>query len=158
MMAIERILVPIDFSPPSLRALDDAVEFSLPYEAQLNIVHVVERGFYGSPLLVTNPRVLGEKERKAAERRLSRLAQEIGKRGVESKTLVCFGVADKAILNAAEKIKANLIVMSTHGRTGLAHVLLGSVAERVIRGASCPVLVIRTLPQPHARKANKSAR
>ena len=70
MMAIERILVPIDFSQPSLRALYDAVEFSRPYEARLTILYVVERGFYGSPLLVTDPRVLGEKKRKAAEKRL----------------------------------------------------------------------------------------
>jgi nucleotide-binding universal stress UspA family protein len=57
MMAIERILVPIDFSQPSLRALDDAVEFSRPYEARLTILYVVERGFYGSQLLsVTDPR------------------------------------------------------------------------------------------------------
>ena len=145
MMSIERILVPIDFSQPSLRALDDAVEFSRPYEARLTILYVVERGLYGSPLLVTDPRVLGEKERKAAEKRLARLAQQIGKRGIECNTLVRFGVAYAEILATARRIKADLIILSTHGRTGLAHVFIGSVAERVVREATCPVLTIRNI-------------
>jgi universal stress protein A len=157
MMAIERILVPIDFSPSSLRALDEAVEFSRPYEAQVVVMFVVERGYYGSPLLVPDPKVIGAKLEKAATARLSRIQQQLERRGVDCRTVVRFGVAYQAILDEAEKINANLIVIATHGRTGIAHFLLGSVAERVIRGASCPVLVIRTVARPRAKKGNQSA-
>lgn len=144
MLTIKRILVPIDFSPPSLRALDAAAEFSRPYDAELTILYVVEPSFYGSPLLV-DPQVVGEKERENAEAKLVELAQEIGKRGVESTILVRFGVAYHVILDAAKEFKADLIFISTHGRTGLAHSLIGSVAERVVREASCPVLTVRTI-------------
>ncbi|HUY18790.1 MAG TPA: universal stress protein [Candidatus Binataceae bacterium] len=142
-MDIERILVPIDFSEPSLAVLDDAVEFSRPYEARLTILYVVEGGSSASPLLVDGT-ALGEREKTAAEKKLARLAEQIAKRGIECITLLRFGVAHAEILATAKRIKANLIIMSTHGRTGLAHVLIGSVAERVVREATCPVMTIRT--------------
>jgi universal stress protein A len=135
MMAIERILVPIDFSPPSLRALDDAVEFSLPYEAQLIVMHVVERARFELPRA---------KENDAAAAKLAKIQRRLTQYGVNCRTLVRSGVPYKTIIDEAKKIKA----ISTHGRTGLAEYLIGSVAERVVRASPCPVLVIRTLPLP----------
>ena len=155
MMAIERILVPVDFSRPSLRALDAAVEFSRPYDAQLIIMFVVEPGTYGSPLLVSDPEVLAEKQRRAAEGKLSQLERRLRKRDVNCRTLIQFGIAYQAIIETAKRVRADLIVIATHGRTGLAHALIGSVAERVVRTASCPVLTIRALAQPQRRADNR---
>ena len=148
MMAIERILVPIDFSESSLKALDDAVEFSRPYEAELILLFVVERGFYESPLLVPDSGALLKHQARATEEKLEEMCRDLGKQGVKCRTLVEFGVAYQAIIEAANKAHANLIVISSHGRTGLAHVLIGSVAERVVQHAVCPVLVIHTLRRP----------
>jgi nucleotide-binding universal stress UspA family protein len=139
MMMIERILVPVDFSTQSLRALDDAVEFSLPYEAQLIIMNVVERATFELP---------PAKEMEAAAAKLAQIQGRVRGRGIHCRTLVRSGVPYKTIIDEANKIKANLIVISTHGRSGLAEFLIGSVAERVVRGSLCPVLVIRTLPLP----------
>ena len=146
MMAIERILVPIDFSPPSLKALDDAVEFSLPYEARLIVMHVVERASFEAP---------PAKQKEAAAAKLAQIQRRLTQRGIDCRTLVRSGVPYKTIIDEAKKVDANLIVISTHGRTGLAEFLIGSVAERVVRGSPCPVLVIRTLPQPAPRRARR---
>jgi universal stress protein A len=139
MMAIERILVPIDFSPPSLRALDDAAEFSLPYKAGLIVMHAVERARFELPPV---------KEMETAAAKLAQIQRRLAQRGIDCRTLVRSGVPYKTIIDEAKKIKANLIVISTHGRTGLAEFLIGSVAERVVRGSPCPVLVIKTVPLP----------
>jgi universal stress protein A len=147
MMAIERILVPVDFSPPSLRALDDAVEFSLPYEAQLIVMNVVERARFELP---------PAKEMEAAAAKLAQLQRRLTRRGIHCRILARSGVPYKTIIDEANKIKASLIVISTHGRTGLAEFLIGSVAERVVRGSPCPVLVIKTVPLPQT--APKRAR
>ncbi len=139
MMAIERILVPVDFSPPSLRALDDAVEFSLPYEAQMIVMNVVERARFELP---------PAKEMEAAAAKLAQIQRRLTRRGIHCRILVRSGVPYKTIIDEANKIKASLIIISTHGRSGLTEFLIGSVAERVVRGSPCPVLVIRTLPLP----------
>jgi nucleotide-binding universal stress UspA family protein len=145
MLDIERILVPIDFSAASLEALDYAAEFSLPYEARLTILHVVEPDLHGSSLLGSD-KILAQKEQELAETRLAELAQAIGKRGIDCNTLVRFGVAHTEILASARQTRSNLIILSTHGRTGLAHALIGSVAEHVVREATCPVLTVRNKP------------
>jgi len=147
-MGIERILVPIDFSESSLKALDEAVEFSRPYEAELIVLFVVERGFYESPLLVPDSGAVLEHQAGGAEEKLNKICRTLVRRGVKCRRLVEFGVAYQDIVETAKKVHANLIVLSSHGRTGLAHVLIGSVAERVVQHAACPVLVIHTLPKP----------
>lgn len=146
MTKLERILVPIDFSEPSLKALDEAVEFSRPYGAELILMFAVERSYYESPILVPDSGALLEQQARAAEEKLEEICRGLGKRGVNCRTLVEFGVPYQAIVDAAKKVNASLIVMSTHGRTGLAHVLIGSVAERVVQHAGCPVLLLRGLP------------
>jgi hypothetical protein len=83
-----------------------------PTRLRLRILYVVEPGFYGSPLLVTDPKMLGEKERKAAEKRLALLVQQIRKRGVECNTLVRFGVAYAEIVATAKRMKAGLITVT----------------------------------------------
>jgi universal stress protein A len=159
MMTIRRILVPIDFSEPSLKTLDEAVEFRRPYDAELILMFAVERSFNQSPLLVPDSGALLEQQARAAEAKLEEICGGLGKRGVKCRTLVDFGVPYQAIVYAAKKIKASLIIMSTHGRTGLAHVLIGSVAERVLQHAECPILLFRRLPAPEqrGRRGNRKA-
>lgn len=145
MVAIERILVPIDFSESSLKTLEEAVEFNRPYGAELIVMFAVERSYYESPLLVPESGALLEHQARAAEEKLEEICRNLGVRGVRCRTLVEFGAAYQAIVDAAKKVEASLIVISTHGRTGLAHVLIGSVVERVVQHASCPILLLRSL-------------
>jgi universal stress protein A len=145
MMAIERILVPIDFSAPSLKALDEAAEFSRPFNAELILMFVAERRFYESSVLVPDSGAILQHEAEVAQARLEEICTGLRARGINCRAIVEGGVAYKAIVDTAKRIKASLIVISTHGRTGLAHVLIGSVAERVVQRSACPVLTIHTL-------------
>jgi universal stress protein A len=144
MKAIERILVPIDFSASSLKTVDEAVEFSRPYEAELIFLFVVERMIYESPLLVIDSSALLKNQTRAAQEKLEEICRPLRKDGINCRVLVESGSAYQAIVEAAKKVHADLIVISTHGLTGLVHILMGSVAERVVQHAACPVLVVRT--------------
>ncbi len=93
-----------------------------------------------------SPRIYEEMEataRKYGQKHLSALEAQARKAGVRTKTLLLRGVAYEQIVRAARSKKADLIVIGTHGRTGLARLFLGSVASRVLAGASCPVLTVR---------------
>jgi universal stress protein A len=143
---IKRILVPVDFSDPSLRALDYAIEFSRRIKSQLIVLHVVEPVYYpmagemyGAGIDLAN---VYEQIERAARMQLSRLAAKLRVRRVAVRTLLSLGTAHQVIIGTASKLKADLIIMSTHGRTGLSHILMGSVAERVVRTAPCPVLTV----------------
>jgi len=81
--------------------------------------------------------------RKRAEAQLSLLAEELQRLGLRVQTVLGNGVAFQEILQVAERLHCDLIVLATHGRTGLRHVLIGSVAEKVVRRAACPVFVVR---------------
>ena len=108
---------------------------------------VVERGFYESPLLVTDSGAVLEHQARAAEK-IEEICRSLGKCGVKCRAIVEIGVGYQAIVEAVKKVHANLIVISTHGRTGLAHVLSGSVAERVVQHAVCTVLVSQPCRSP----------
>lgn len=155
MLSIERIVVPIDFSAPSLEALDTAVEFSRPYEAEIIVMFAIEPA--GSPILEAGSEdVLGQ-EATTAEEKLEEVCQSLGKQGIACRTRIEIGPAAEAIIRAAATLKADLIVMSTHGRTGLAHVLIGSVAENVVRHARCPILLIRSFADEERLEAEKKS-
>lgn len=139
-----RILVPTDFSAPSDAALDLARIFQLRFGASIHLLHVLEdeqiAGPFGAEVFVTeSPDARAARLRDARERlshRISAVDQE--SRRVTSEIL--FGPTAGTIVHYAADTGFDLIVMGTHGRTGLAHLLMGSVAERVIRGAACPVM------------------
>lgn len=155
---IKRILVPVDFSEPSLRALDYAIEFSRRLKSRVTVLHVVEPVYYpmagdmyGVGVDLSN---VYEQIERAARTQLSRLVAKLRVRRVAIRSLLCLGTAHQVIVETANKSKADLIVMSTHGRTGLAHVLMGSVAERVVRTAPCPVMTVpgrRSTAPPRTR-------
>ena len=139
-----RVLLPVDFSASSLRACEVAVFFARQFDAEIDLVHVVE-----SPLLEITPYHFAVPDsvwddlRERAREQLEAQRQKIAAEGVRVEAHLRHGVPDQAICDVAEQSSADLIVMGTHGRTGLAHVLLGSVAERTLRRASCPVLTVK---------------
>ncbi len=145
-----RILVPVDFSEDSRQALASAAELAGRYGARVDVVHV-----FSSPAVVgdvVSPAFggarLSDYMRGEAEAQLRRFIADIS--GLESlvgEVRVLAGDASDRILKVAEESDPDLIVMGTRGRTGLKHVLLGSVAERVLRHAHRPVLVV---PAPRA--------
>jgi universal stress protein A len=142
--ALRKILVPIDFSQCSRKALQYAVPLAQQFGASLVLVYVMPVHYYvGSefgPLDVPVPET--ELLRNSADQLAQFAQREIGER-VQSKCQVLRGQPVHELVRAAQEEQADLIVLSTHGHTGLKHVLLGSVAENVVRYALCPVLVVR---------------
>ena len=136
---IKRILLPTDLSPVSLGALDYAVDLAQPDQAEIVIIFVIE------PIQYAFPPLLIKQQQKEAAEKLERVAAKVNKRYPNCRTEVHFGVAYQVIVGLARKIKADMIVMSTHGRSALHDLLIGSVAERVVRNSTCPVLMVPPL-------------
>lgn len=138
------ILVATDFSDGSEEALAQAIDLGKRLGAALEILHVIELGvedpFGGS--------ILGTDHQTAVDRLLDRLVKRVEAAGLVCAGKLVDGNAAAEITARARQIGARLIVVGTHGRTGLAHVLMGSVAERVVRRAACPVLTV-----PYSKKA-----
>lgn len=140
---IKRILVPIDFSDCSKKALRYALPLAKQHQAALTLLHVVEPVYGVGELGVLETAELEAGLREGAEKELAKVAAEAEAAQVSSDSVVWVGSAASAIVAAAGELSADLIVISTHGRTGLKHVLLGSVAEHVVQRAPCPVFVVR---------------
>jgi len=139
---IREILVPVDFSDCAEKALKYAIPFAKQFEARITLLHVVQLNYLVGTEFATVDYTFVEKDlRTQAANHLERLSS-IDER-VKCKTVVRTGQPVVEIVEAAKKLQTDLIVISTHGRTGLKHVLLGSVAENVVRHAPCPVLVVR---------------
>ena len=142
-----RFLVPLDFSEASTAALRYAEIFAEKFDGSIDVLHVWEPPLYFGPdLLVYSPRVAAESladlARKRAEAMVTEaLAALIARGRVPVKHRVEIGSAPEKILAAS--VDYDLIIMGTNGRTGLGHVFLGSVAEKIVRRSSCPVLTIR---------------
>jgi nucleotide-binding universal stress UspA family protein len=132
---VERILVATDFSLCSLNALERAEELARKLDAELILLHVEAVPVAGSQMADATHAAVGRELAHAAD-------QLRHHHHLKVRSLLRTGAADEEILDAAETERASLIVMGTHGRKGVARVLLGSVAERVLRGARCPVLTV----------------
>ncbi|MEW6544760.1 MAG: universal stress protein [Nitrospirota bacterium] len=141
--AITRILAPVDFSDCSLEALEYAVQVSRLFHAPLALLHVMEPVAYGLDFTLL---AAGEarKTREALETRLAELALPLVRNGLTVRRLVRGGMPADSILDTINQDSYDLVVMGTHGRRGLSHVVSGSVAERVLRRASCPVLTVKS--------------
>ena len=143
-MEIHKILVPLDFSDYSEQALHWAVGLAETWQAQILVLHVVPRTSY--PVMVTGGFDIGDFEaglRAGVEAQAKEFMAKVQNRGVPIEVRTLVGEPFHDICHTAEHEGSDLIVMGSHGRTGLSHVLLGSVAERVVRHAPCPVLVVR---------------
>jgi nucleotide-binding universal stress UspA family protein len=150
--AVRNILVPIDFSDASIEALRHAKELALTYGAQITLLHAVEEVVYPSAYGVEPANLPGPQVIDRVEESLADLARtEIGYEHVVVDARV--GYAPSTILDYAESEAVDLVVIATHGRTGLERMLLGSVAERVVRRAAAPVFSVKSfgkslLPAP----------
>ena len=131
---IERILVATDFSLCSLHALERAEALARKVDAELVLLHV-------AAVPVAGVSTVGLAHA-AVERELAATVERLHHHRVKARSLLREGAPDEEILIAAETERASLVVMGTHGRKGVAHMLLGSVAERVVRAAPCPVLTV----------------
>ncbi len=146
-MLPKKILCCTDFSDNSEPAVRTAVDYAKAFDASFILAHIVDSwaGFpaysEGIPVDVRNVvRDLEETAKEKLENLAGELSAKIGKISTRSKV----GIPAEEIIRVAKEESADLIVLGTHGWTGLRHILLGSVAERVLRGAHCPVLVVRS--------------
>jgi nucleotide-binding universal stress UspA family protein len=142
MAALKQILVPIDYSDHSTQAARFGRDLATAFGAKLHFVHVFPTAGMVAPPLVPAPVVPGQ-VREASQRGFDDfLATARRELGVEIAGTHREGIPHTEILSLAEEIGADLIVLGTHGRTGIGHLLLGSVAERVIRRAPVPVITV----------------
>ena len=143
-MSTQHFLVPIDFSAHADQALDYAIALAQKLPARLTLVHVIHLmplGIVdgGASLPPTYFETLEADVRQSLETYNKRVADA----GLESAVMILHGIPFQAIVDVARDEQVDMIIMGTHGRTGLKHVLLGSVAEKVLRLAPCPVLITR---------------
>jgi universal stress protein A len=148
MKDIKSILVPVDFSESSRQALAYAAELAGRFGAKLDLVHVWDVPPYIPPeALVGVPgsdaRSLGQLARDHAREEMDKLIAEHAGQLPLGEALLESGDPARIIIEVAEQRASDLIVIGTHGRTGLSHLLIGSVAEKVVRRATCPVLTVR---------------
>jgi nucleotide-binding universal stress UspA family protein len=145
MIEIRRILCPIDFSDYSRRALDHAIAIARWYKSTVTVLHVVpsvEVAPVGPRSVVFDPIRLSPGERNQLLADAKAFAATESAPGVAIEAAVREGNVAAEILEQVEAIKADLVVVGTHGRSGFERFLLGSVAERVLRKASCPVMTV----------------
>lgn len=143
MVSVKKILCPTDFSPPAARALDCATQLARHFDADLLLLHVVPPSAYPLRNLgtVTGFPNLREEIHKRVTDEMAALVGAV--QGVRVRSEIAEGAPHDQILAAAAANGADLIVMATHGHTGLKHALVGSTAERVVRLSECPVLTLR---------------
>ncbi len=147
MIQFSRILYPTDFSEHSLHALTHATGLAETYNAEVHCLHVVDEAYQywmsmGPDSVPVGP-VLDDVVTGSQEQMNRFLAKHLADVSFPVSSSVVLGRPFMEIIGKARELPADVIVLSTHGRTGLSHILLGSVAEKVVRKAPCPVLTIR---------------
>ena len=145
MKPFEKILVAIDFSENSDYAFDYALTLAQQFNAELTILHVINepvdlRGFYVPHISFEQ---LEREIESGATSMMEKFCQEKMKDFKNYQTGIVTGIPHEEIIRKAQDTGSSLIVIGTHGRTGLDHLIFGSTAERVVRGSFCPVLTIR---------------
>jgi len=147
-----RILVPTDFSPPSDAAMEYAKRLATTFGSSINFLHVIDDPGAASAFIADGyaPATADLRELALTEARvrLEQLLSAADRRRFRVTTDAIIGVPADTIVDYALATDAAIIVMGTHGRSGLAHLLMGSVAEHVVRTASCPVLTVRQAIAP----------
>ena len=146
MVTLKKILCPVDHSECSYLALKYAISLALKDEAKLYLMHVIDSRLYDTEMYKLSPYKLNEIDESKIRADLMKSLPEGTTDVLEVETIVVKGVPFNEIINAATEISVDLIVIGTHGRTGISHVMLGSVAEKVVRKSLCPVLTVRMPP------------
>jgi nucleotide-binding universal stress UspA family protein len=150
-MIVQHVLVPIDFSATADRALAYAIALAQQLQARLTLLHVLDM----TPLAMGDmdtgmPVSALDALETEAQHLLQASLDRVQHAGLQGDRLLVQGSPAQAIVDMAGEQGVDLILMGTHGRTGLAHVFLGSVAEHVVRQGPCPVLVVRRAPDTSA--------
>ncbi|MGD0117394.1 MAG: universal stress protein [Candidatus Binatus sp.] len=151
---VKKILAPIDFSTHSMEALRGAMELAKDVGAEVHLMHVIAPHHHFIPLpLATNAEESRELVREAAmieqaEEELARIKKDDFADSKKVFTFAVVGAPVQKLVDYAKEQEIDLIVMSTHGRTGGDHILVGSVTEKVVRNAPCSVLVFRPRTKP----------
>ena len=150
-MIVQHVLVPIDFSATADRALAYAIALAQQLQARLTLLHVLDM----TPVTMDEmtPGVAAtylDDLETDAQHLLQASRERVQHAGLQGETLLVQGTPAQRIVDTASEQGVDLIIMGTHGRTGLAHVFLGSVAEHVVRQGPCPVLVVRRAPDTSA--------
>ena len=140
---IRRLLVPVDFSDCSLEAVEYAAGLARQFSATVTLLHVLEPVTYGLDFTLL-PIGGQEQHRRQAEARVAELAAALQQKRVTATSQVLGGLPIDGVLRTAEALQSDIIVMGTHGRRGVSHLLLGSVVEGVMRRAPCPVLAVKS--------------
>lgn len=143
-LKLKRVLAPVDFSEFSRKSVRYAVRFAEQFSAELVLVHVVEPVRYPESVIIPPEMEEANQARlKQARKSLTAFARKEVPAELSRECMVLLGVPFEAIVKTAKAVNADLIVLSTHGHTGLKRLFLGSTAERVVRLAPCPVLTVR---------------
>jgi universal stress protein A len=150
-MIVQHVLVPIDFSATADQALAYAIALAQQLQARLTLLHVFDltpltMGDAATGVPVTAVHELEIEVQQLLQESLERVQRA----GLQGESLLVQGTPTQTIIDTAGEQGVDLIIMGTHGRTGLAHVFLGSVAEHIVRQGPCPVLVVRRAPDTSA--------
>ncbi|OYT50089.1 universal stress protein [Candidatus Bathyarchaeota archaeon ex4484_231] len=140
---LKRILIPTDGSDPSMRAAEFAIKIAKHFNSEIVAIYVIDRVILEEVSKVHERHGLEEEIRKNAERCLNYIVKLAERKGLKARSIVVEGQPHDQIVRYAESLKANMIIIGSKGRRGMNRILIGSVAERVIEYAPCPVLVIK---------------
>ncbi len=144
MFVIKNILVTTDFSDFSTAAIEYASSFALLYAATIHLVHVVEpRAIVGIHDIELNTGFRGEELEEKAREEMRKFVYWKLKNNTNMEQIILHGDPHREIVRYAQEREIDMIVIATHGRTGLAHILMGSVAEKILRLSAVPVLVVK---------------
>jgi nucleotide-binding universal stress UspA family protein len=143
MISMHTILVAVDFSKESILAARFAVSLAQEYKARLYVLHVMEAPNPSIRAYVETFDEFRHQMQDSAMEDLIQLIPKAAKENIQVEEILEIGHPHQVIVEKAEELDVDTLVVGTHGRTGLSHVLVGSVAERVVRHAPCPVFVVR---------------
>src|SRR5262249_33911639 len=150
-MIVQHVLVPIDFSATADRALTYAIALAQQLHARLTLIHVLDLTSVTMEDMTAGMTATYLDNLKTDAQHLLQASRErVQLAGLQGESVLVQGTPTQTILDTAGEQGVDLIIMGTHGRTGLAHVFLGSVAEHVVRQGPCPVLVVRRAPDTSA--------
>lgn len=147
MITLERILLPTDFSEASLPATQYALELARRFDAALHVLHVIEDPVAYLPMFESFPLPTREEFEQFAQTRLDNWILPADAEGLQIEQHWVHGRPFVDVIRYAREQQMDLIVIGTHGRGAAAHLLMGSVSEKIVRKAPCPVLTVR--PQDH---------
>ncbi len=143
MISLKKILCPIDHSDCSKEALKYAVSFAMKDEAKLYLLHIIDIRSFSEGLDAMSKQIPDEETLEQLRTKLLDCIPEEIRDDMEVEAIVTQGIPFAEVISTAKEKEIDMIVIGSHGRTGISHMMLGSVSEKVVRKAPCPVLTVR---------------